>query len=336
MNAGHDWPAPRKRFATRSTVWRASALGCLALVLVAASCGTAETPAKPSTTTNETVTITHRYGTTKVPVKPKRIVSLDTQWTDTLAALGHPPTAYLRDPNLPDDLPWRDATLRKAGTLHATTALPYEQIAAANPDLIVVSYLADSKTAYDKLSKIAPTIATLGSGSVDTWQAITKAAGKVLDDPTAANELIASVDAKIDAVKTELPGLAGKTMAMANYVAGDGIYVVADPKDGSMSLFEALGMSITPTILHAGNVDQGRVKLSFEKIALLDADLLVILLHGADPAKIAGYAELPAVKSGAVADLDYAAVTGLNTPSPLSIPYVLDELKPALTKAADS
>lgn len=316
-------------------MWRAAAVGLVALVLTAAGCGTAETPTKPETSP-DTVTVAHRYGSTKVPVKPKRIVSLDTQWTDALAALGHPPTAYLRDPSLPDDLPWRGAALRKAGTLRATTALPYEQIAAQHPDLIVVTYLADSKNAYEKLAKIAPTIATLGSGSVDTWQDITKTAGKVLDEPAAADKLIASVESKVDAVKTEMPGLAGTTMAMAYYVAGDGIYVVADPKDGSMTLFEQLGMTITPTILDAGNVEQGRVKLSLEKIALLDSDLLVISFNGADPAKVPGYTELPAVQSGAVAALDYAEVTGLNTPSPLSIPYVLDKLKPALTKAAQS
>ena len=316
----------------------AVALAVVSLALAAVGCGSSESTGTATGagtgTDGETVTVTHAYGTTQVPVNPTRVVSLDTQWTDVLAALGHTPVAYITDANVPDDFPWRDAELREAGTLHATTALPFEKIAALKPDLIVVTYLADSKAAYDKLAKIAPTIATLGEGTVDTWQDITATAGEVFATSTEADELIADVEGRIEQVKTDLPGLEGRTMAMANYVAGDGIYVVADPGDGSMSLFTQFDMAITPTILDAGNVDQGRVKLSFERIDMLDADLLVLLLNGADPADIAGFADLPAVQSGAVAELDYGDAVGLNTPTPLSIPYVLEKIRPALEQAA--
>ena len=37
---------------------------------------------------------------------------------------------------------------------------------------------------------------------------------------------------------------------------------------------------------------------------------------------------------GAVADLDYVEVLGLNTPSPLSLPYSLERIRPALEAAA--
>lgn len=310
------------------------------VLIVVAGCGPAGSSGSGVATTGDrdagTVTITHRYGDTEVPVNPARIVSLDNQWTDALAALGHAPVAYLADPSVPDGMPWRDADLKADATLKATTALPFEQIAAQHPDLIVVSYFADSKASYDKLAAIAPTVASLGEGSVDTWQDITRAAGKILGEPDEADAVIDRVEGDITTLGDELPGLAGKTVAMAYYVAGDGIYVVADPNDGSMGLFEQLGLSISPTITGAGNIDQGRVKLSFENVSMLDADLLILLLSGAETDDITGYGELPAVKSGAVAELDYAAVSALNTPSPLSIPWVLDKIRPALTKAAGS
>jgi iron complex transport system substrate-binding protein len=44
---------------------------------------------------------------------------------------------------------------------------------------------------------------------------------------------------------------------------------------------------------------------------------------------------LPAVVDGAVAEVEYAPVVGLNTPSPLSIPYSLETVRPALEAAAD-
>ena len=67
---------------------------------------------------------------------------------------------------------------------------------------------------------------------------------------------------------------------------------------------------------------------------MLDADLLLILTNGADVNDIPGYDLLPAVQDGAVAVLDIAGVTGLNTPSPLSIPYSLELIRPALEAAA--
>jgi iron complex transport system substrate-binding protein len=40
------------------------------------------------------------------------------------------------------------------------------------------------------------------------------------------------------------------------------------------------------------------------------------------------------VHAGAVAVHDLPAVTGLNTPTPLSIPYSLERIRPALDAAA--
>jgi iron complex transport system substrate-binding protein len=40
------------------------------------------------------------------------------------------------------------------------------------------------------------------------------------------------------------------------------------------------------------------------------------------------------VQTGAVATVDLAAATALNTPSPLSIPYGLEVIRPALEAAA--
>jgi iron complex transport system substrate-binding protein len=62
--------------------------------------------------------------------------------------------------------------------------------------------------------------------------------------------------------------------------------------------------------------------------------VLILLTNGADPADIPGYAALPAVADGSVALLDLAAVTGLNTPTPLSIPYSIERVRPALEAAA--
>jgi iron complex transport system substrate-binding protein len=282
----------------------------------------------------DTVTVEHRYGSTEVPVRPGRIVSLDTQWTDVLLALGAPPVGYLADPKVEGDLPWRGDRLADVTALQATDALPYEQVAALRPDLIVVTYLATDQADYEKLSEIAPTIPLLEADQVDPWQDMARVAGDVLGEPDAAEALVDEVDGDVAAVADELAGLDGKTFALANWVPGDALYVVADPDDGSNVVFSQLGLSISPRILDAADDVSGRAELSLEQVGLLDADLLVLFTNGAEPADIPGYDQLPAVVSGAVAVLDYADVVALNTPTPLSVPYALDLVRPALEAAA--
>ena len=282
-----------------------------------------------------TVSVEHRFGTTEVPVRPERIVSLDTQWTDVLLALDAPPVGYLADPNVEGDLPWRGDRLADVTALEATDRLPYEQVAALQPDLIVVTYLAPERADHERLSEIAPTIALLGDrDEVNPWQDIARVAGTVLDAPDEAEALVDDVDGGVTALAGELPGLAGKTFALVNFVPGDAFYVVADPDDGANVVFAQLGLAISPTILDAADDGAGRVELSLEQASLLDADVLVLFTNGAEPADITGYDRLPAVTSGAVAVLDYGDVVGLNTPTPLSVPYALDLVRPALEAAA--
>jgi iron complex transport system substrate-binding protein len=292
----------------------------------------------PTTTTGETdgpVTIEHRYGTTTFDAAPERIVSLDQQWTDVLVALEAPLVAASDYAYIDGGrFPWQDVIPTDVETIAMTDAIPYEAVAAQRPDLIVITYLAVDQTTYDQLAAIAPTIGPLGEAEVDAWEDIATVAGEVLGDTDAAAALIAEADERNAAIRDELPGLEGKTYALANYVPGDAIYVVADPDDGASQVFADIGLVLDPDLVAIADGASGRAKLSLEQIGLLDADLLVLLTNGADPNDIPGYAALPAVESGAVAILDLAQVTGLNTPTPLALPYALDAIRPALEAVA--
>lgn len=284
---------------------------------------------------DDPVVIEHLYGTTELDAVPERIVSLNTQWLGALQALGVQPVGYnVDDLAGPDGVfPWEEVP-DGAEPLDAAAEIPYEAIAALDPDLILVTYAVTDQATYDQLNAIAPTIAALGERQVDTWQEQTTVLGEVLRDPEAAAAVIDDVEGQLAAVADELPGLEGRTFAMANYVPNSGIWVIADPDDGASLFFQSFGMEITPTILEAAEGAAGRIQLSFEQIDQLDADLLVMFTNGADPAEIPGYDNLPAVQSGAVSLPDYADVVGLNTPSPLSIPYSLEWVRPALEAAA--
>lgn len=282
------------------------------------------------------VVIEHRFGSTTIDEPPTRIVSLDGQWTDVLGALEAPVAGALFNPFGPGRAPWQADILPDTELLTASqeAGLPFEAIAALEPDLIVTSWEAQDQAAYDRLSSIAPTIPQLSEKGVDAWQDMAAVAGRFLGDEQAAADLVEAGEQQVADLRAELPGLAGKTYALANYVVGQGIWIVAEPGDGADVVFSQLGMEILPGVLALPGLEDGRVQVSVEEIQVIDADLLVLLTNGTDPASIPGYAGLSAVQRGAVALLDTVDVSALNTPSPLSVPYALDLIRPALEAAA--
>ncbi|HEU4841016.1 MAG TPA: ABC transporter substrate-binding protein [Ilumatobacteraceae bacterium] len=286
----------------------------------------------------EPVTIEHADGATTFAAAPERIATIGLQWTDVILAMGETPIAHIADPDAgPGDIyPWQAGLLDDSTGLAITSAqdIPFEQLAALDPDLILVTYLAEDQAVYERLNSIAPTIGLLGDRQVDRWQDMIAVAGQFLGRPAQAEEIVAGVDDVMAGAAAELPGLEGQTFVLANLVPGDAIYVVADPEDGSSVVFQQLGMVLDPDVLAAADGVSGRATFSFEQTALLDGDLLVLFTNGADAGDLVGYDQLAVVAAGASAVVDYASVVGLNTPSPLSIPYSLDVVRPQLAAAA--
>jgi iron complex transport system substrate-binding protein len=291
----------------------------------------ASTPSDPSDV--GAIVIEHRFGTTELAETPERVVSVDLQWTDALLAVGVVPVGYLASPEADESgiYPWEAGLLAESTPLEATDALPLEQIAALDPDLILVGYFAVEQDQFDQLVEIAPTIGLLGDQQVDDWQAQLD----VIADVTGLHEEAAAarkdVEELVASAAADLPGLAGRTYALVNYVEGDGLfYVVADPADGASQLFYDLGMEIDPDLLAIEPGAFGRIELSFENVGMLQADMLIVFAQTGDPADVPGWDTLPSVRSGVVVALDFTGVVGLNTPTPLSIPYSLDLIRPTL------
>lgn len=322
---------------------RSSRFATVALALTLAAgltaCGGDDSEPAASTGTDaagdaETVTLDHVFGTTEITGVPQRIVTIDLQWTDVMLAMGVEPVGYSVDAFMPESgVPWQDLPA-DAEPLALDDGPPIEQIASLEPDLIVGSYSIADQGVYDQLSGIAPTVAGLDALQVTPWQDLLRTAGDILDEPDRAEEIIADVDGQVDAVAADLPGLEGKTFTLAQYVVGDSIYAVADEQDGSSVFFQQLGMTMYAPVKEEGEASgDTRIIVSTERSDLLQADLLAFLVNGGDESDLAdipGFDQLP----GTVAVLDYPTIVGLNTPSPLSLPYSLEQLRPYLDEAA--
>ncbi len=310
--------------------------GLLAVILAVSACS----PPAEEEAAGGPIQVNTAQGPVTIKGTPKRIVALGAQWIDTALAFGVQPVAYLDNIQILTGAPspWT------ADKLDGATALNPENlvadIAKAEPDLILAEgYMPTSQPAdFAKIAKIAPTIPGVTGKQVDPWQDLVALLGTLLRQDGKAKQITDGVNTQIADFKKELPGLAGKTYAMAYMFSTDQIQVMADPADGAAYLFNELGMKVAPKLLaEFEKTKNPRFPISVENVPMLDADVLIVTAN--TPAlqralhALPGYSNLRSVQNGAVADLSVADISGLNQPTPLAIPYLLGKLKPAFTKA---
>ncbi|AVL26438.1 ABC transporter substrate-binding protein [Nocardia brasiliensis] len=312
----------------RGMVGRAVAVLAVGLLLTSAACGSDD----KSDDASGAVTITHSLGETAVSGTPKRIVTLGNQWLDATLALGVTPVGYADNVSMgsKSKVPWVPDSLNEAKVLSMGSDV-VEQIAALEPDLILVPGFMVDKAMYEKLSKLAPTIGPVTpNAQVDQWSDQLATLGKVLHRQADADKVVADVNARIDGVAHRYPGLRGKTFLTCMLTGSAQLMVLADPKDGSATLFNRLGMSIPEKIAQEAPAG-GRLALSPERLGDLTSDMLVC---GALPAfeekfkRLPGYDALPSVQRNGIAFVDVTTISAINTPTPLSVPFVLDKLDP--------
>src|SRR5699024_9848287 len=151
--------------------------------------------------------------------------------------MGVSPVGYGQDNLMPGRQPPWGSGEPDGEPLDLTDGVPLEAIAALDPDLILATFSIGDRATYDKLSKIAPTVAGRTKDFVADWPDLVETAGEILDEADKATDVRQQVDAKIDQVSEDLPQLSGRSFAVAQYIVGDSLYVVADPDDGSSQLF---------------------------------------------------------------------------------------------------
>ncbi|MES9539684.1 MULTISPECIES: iron-siderophore ABC transporter substrate-binding protein [unclassified Actinomadura] len=291
------------------------------------------------------VTVTHKLGSAEVESAPKRIVALGEVDQDALLALGVTPVGMAELTGVqPDGLaPWSAPRLtgEKPKLLKAGEAgFNLEEIAALRPDLILAAGDFAIDKEYGKLSKLAPTLAYQTGPAEDSWQQITRQVAAAIGRPQDGTRLVADVESKIAQVKTRHPELKGKEFAFTSVFPNGNIGVMKSGADTSVKLLQQFGMTL-PESLRRLPGDGFAAELSLEKVSVLDVDVL-ISHYNDDPAtqkKIEAnrlFAGLGAVERGSYVPLDLKSFWPLRTPTPLAVPYVVDQVVPKIAKAASA
>ncbi len=330
--------------------------GGISLAALLTACGSESNPAPstgtPANSSSFPVTIEHKYGSTTITEGPQRVVALGETDLDALLALGVVPVAaskYLgQEPGtiFPWDQPRLGGAPRPEVLDLYTAGVPFERIAALQPDLIMAVYTAIERADYDRLAKIAPTVAQPQEfpDYGTPWQQMTSIIGRAVGQPERADQLVADIEVQLAKARDAHPEFAGATAVVA-YDNEDGTYSYWPSPDVVGRFLAALGFEV-PAELAKLPDDTTRGQISGERLNLFDTDVLVWWKVNGESGreKIRAnplYASLDVATQGRdiflVVGNDESDVLNeaIGYPTVLSVPFLLDNLVPHLTAAVD-
>ena len=297
------------------------------------------------------VTIEHALGTTTIEEKPTRVVTWGFGSTDAALALGVVPVAIPQQTYGGDSdgvLPWIKEKLEDMGedtptmltNQQGSDEVPFEEIAAADPDIILANYSGLTQQDYDTLSDLAPTVAYPDEPWATPWREVVRTVGKALGMESKADEVIADADEVVTKKAAEHPELKGKTVA-AVWDTGDAFYVYkqADPR---VEFLTDLGLESAPSVDEL-STDESTFyyTLSFEELDKLTSDILLSYADSEQSAQAfldAPYAQgMDQVTKGHVASMvGPEPVAAVSPPTVLSLTWGIDDYLDQLSKAAKS
>ncbi|OOM10377.1 ABC transporter substrate-binding protein [Clostridium saccharobutylicum] len=218
---------------------------------------------------NEKVVIKHEMGETELLAKPKRIVTLEYSFVDSLAALNIKPVG-IADDNKSDILIKSIADKVGGYTSVGTRSQPnLEVISSLKPDLIIAD-LKRHKAIYEELSKIAPTIVLKSlESSYDENISSFKTVAEAVGEKDKAEARIKEHNDLIDSKRTELAFDSNKTVLSA--ALRDTFNAHASSSfDGQ--LLEKIGMKNA-----IQNNDSAYAELTLEQLVQINPDVLLLM-----------------------------------------------------------
>lgn len=317
--------------------------GGASLAALLAGCATGPAPA-PAASPGR---VAHKYGETEVPADPKRVVSVGLTDHDYLLALGVVPvglTDWYGDQPL-GVWPWAADRLggaRPQVMPRNNDQIDFERVAAMTPDLVIGQYCGMTQADYDRLSKIAPTVAQ-SAAFPDygmPWEDTTRVVGRAVGRPDEAERLVRGIGDRFAAARAAHPGLGGRSAVVAEQFEAD-TYFVRSPSDPRTRFLTSLGCVLPDELATLPGGTSDGATISGERVSLLDRDLLVWNAGFTPelPGRLAAdplYQRLRVTREGRDVFLADPTLSGALTWSTVpSLPLAIDRLVPQLAAAAD-
>ncbi|KAA1380042.1 iron-siderophore ABC transporter substrate-binding protein [Aeromicrobium fastidiosum] len=330
---------------TKRLTWRAGVAAVAAMIALTGCGGASDDETETTTKTSDgafPVTVDHEFGSTTVKAEPKRIVVAGLTEQDTVLQLGFTPIAttewYGEQPYAV--WPWAQGMLgdAKPTVLKQTDGPEYEKIASLRPDLIIAVNAGLDKQMYDKLAKIAPTVAQPKGGTqyFSPWDEQAIQTAKALGKEKEGRQLVADTKAAYAKVAAEHPEFKGKTATFSQGLSYDGLLYVY--QDGlSTEFLTYLGFTITPGLEKYSEGPGIQAAIPEEKLDVIDADVIVFATEEAknlDNLKaMPTFDTLKAVQQNRAVYTEGTVAGALYFITPASLMYALDKLTPQLERA---
>ncbi|MFD7335530.1 ABC transporter substrate-binding protein [Streptomyces violascens] len=299
----------------------------------------------PAATGSFPVTVEHAFGSTKIDKAPKRVVTVGYTDDQTVLAFGVKPVGMVdqypnpsgQSPDINTQWPWvkdkwggakPDVVMN-----NGDTGPNFEKIAALRPDLIVAVYSEIDKAAYDKLSKIAPTVGRTKAEKEPfsaPWQdnalQIATALGKADD----GKKMVQGIRDKLAGVKKAHPEFANQTaVALSWYKNSVTPFTTKDVRGQLLAGMGFKGQTEIDKIAGSNFSTQ----LSPERMDLVDVDRVFVVNDKADTDALKKdklFTNLKVYKANKVSYLldseGPAAGAAMSQATLLSLPYAIDQL----------
>jgi iron complex transport system substrate-binding protein len=330
---------PRRSLAAAVGIAAASALALAGCASETPAADSATPSANASGATDEfPLTITHALGETTIEEAPERVATWGWGSTEAAIAAGVYPVAVAEqtwtvgEGNL---LPWVEEAYDEAGVDHPTVltdaeagaSVPYEEFAAAEPDVIIATYSGVTQEQYDLLSEIAPVVAYPETAWQTPWDQIITSTADALGRSAAGEAKVDEIEQYLADEAEAHPEFEGKTFAAIVDSPEEGLVYVYKSVDPRAGFLEGLGLVTAPAVDELAPADsEFFYTLSYEELDKLDSDIVVAYTYTEEDAQALPTKKelqaMPAFKDGMVVQqVGTVAVSAVSPPTALSVTY---------------
>lgn len=295
------------------------------------------------------LTLRHAFGETVIPRKPLRVATVAWANYEVPLALGVVPVGMARA-NFGDDdddgvLPWVSARLKELNApvpvlFDEGDGIDFEAVAATHPDVILAAYSGLSRADYDTLSQIAPVVAYPDAPWSTDWREMIRLNSEGLGMAAEGAALITRIEGEIATEVAAHPELRGKTAMFVTHMDVTNLSTVNfyTTNDTRVKFFADLGLAAPKSVAEASKPGQFAASVSAERVDDFD-DVDIVVTYGTmkllDAIKVNLLINrMPAVKRDSVVLLGRDPLGTAANPTPLSIPWVLDDYVALLSAAA--
>ncbi len=295
------------------------------------------------------IEIAHAYGTTVIAEAPERVATVNWSNHEVPLALGVVPVG-MAAANFGDDdgdgvLPWVARRLEELGAetpvlFDEGDGIDFEAVAATEPDVILAAHSGISDQDYRILSRIAPTIAYPDMPWTTGWREMIRMNSAGMGMAAEGEALIADLEERIARSVADHPALEGKSAIFVTHMDPTDLSRIPfyTDNDTRVAFLHDLGLTSPEFVEEVSASGRFAGEVSAERIDSLD-DVDIVVTYG-DPSLLDRLQDhvltqrMPAIAQGAVVLLANDPLGTAAHPSPLSIPYVLDDYVRMLADAA--